>query len=174
MHTASHMDWDFFYRQGWGGVLPYQGVELHQHRWCREQVVGCRQLFPPGSTWAGQEIKTFRLKDCARESWVIIVYVSFGLTTRSWAAHIRLFRLNTSKIERCAPLPPPITGNYDICARDPNDGIVTLQRKSHLHVCIPRKGIARPQSQFPHSSIYEWAIYIQYSQDRSTYFPAAD
>jgi hypothetical protein len=31
MHNASHMDWDFFYRQGWGGVLPYQGVELRQH-----------------------------------------------------------------------------------------------------------------------------------------------
>jgi hypothetical protein len=26
---------------------------------------------------------------------------------------------------------------------------VTLQQRSHL--CIPRKGIARPQSQFPHS-----------------------
>ncbi len=32
-------------------------------------------------------------------------------------------------------------------------------------------GIARPQSQFPHSSVCELFIY---SQDRSTYFPAAE
>ena len=41
----------------------------------------------------------------------------------------------------------------------------TLQRKSHL--CISFLGIARPQSQFPHSCVYERFIY---SQDRSTYF----
>jgi hypothetical protein len=45
--------------------------------------------------------------------------------------------------------------------------ILVLQRKSHL--CIPIKGITRPQSQFPLSSFYERFIY---SQDRSTYFPA--
>ncbi len=39
-----------------------------------------------------------------------------------------------------------------------------LQRKSH--VCIPFLGIARPQSQFPYSSVCERFIY---SQDRSTY-----
>ncbi len=39
-----------------------------------------------------------------------------------------------------------------------------LQWKSHL--CIPFLGIARPQSQFPHSFVCEWFIY---SQDRSTY-----
>ncbi len=44
----------------------------------------------------------------------------------------------------------------------------TLQRKYHL--CIPFLGIARPQSQFPHSCVCERFIY---SQDRSTYFPAA-
>ncbi len=33
-----------------------------------------------------------------------------------------------------------------------------LQRKSHL--CIPRKGIARPQSQFPHSCVCE--RFLQY------------
>ncbi len=32
-----------------------------------------------------------------------------------------------------------------------------LQRKSHL--CIPRKGIARPQYQFPHSCVCERFIY---------------
>ncbi len=42
----------------------------------------------------------------------------------------------------------------------------TLKWKSHL--CIPRKGIARPQSQFPCSCVCERFIY---SQDRSTYFP---
>ncbi len=36
---------------------------------------------------------------------------------------------------------------------------------------LPSKGIARPQSQFPHSRVYERFIY---SQDRSTYFPAAE
>jgi hypothetical protein len=45
----------------------------------------------------------------------------------------------------------------------------TLQRKSHL--CIPFLGIARTQSQFPHSCVCERFIY---SQDRSTYFPAAE
>ncbi len=45
----------------------------------------------------------------------------------------------------------------------------TLQRKSHL--CIPFLGIVRPQSQFPHSCVYEPFIY---SQDRSPYFPAAE
>jgi len=45
----------------------------------------------------------------------------------------------------------------------------TLQRKSHL--CIPRKGISRPQSQFPHSCVCERFLY---SQDRFTSFPAAE
>ncbi len=45
----------------------------------------------------------------------------------------------------------------------------TLQGKFHL--CIPFLGIAGPQSQFPHSCVCEPFIY---SQDRSTYFPAAD
>jgi hypothetical protein len=45
----------------------------------------------------------------------------------------------------------------------------TLQRKSNL--CIPFLGIAQPQSQFPHSCVCERFIY---SQDRSTYFPAAE
>jgi hypothetical protein len=45
----------------------------------------------------------------------------------------------------------------------------TLQRKSHL--CIPFLGIARPQSQFPHSCVCEQFVY---SQDLSTYFPAAE
>ena len=43
-----------------------------------------------------------------------------------------------------------------------------LQGKSHL--CISFLGIAWPQSQFPHSCVCERFIY---SQDRSTYFPAA-
>ncbi len=34
----------------------------------------------------------------------------------------------------------------------------TLQRKSHL--CIPRKGIARPQFQFPHSCVRERDLYF--------------
>jgi hypothetical protein len=41
----------------------------------------------------------------------------------------------------------------------------TLQGKFRL--CIPRKGIARPQSQFPHSCICERFIY---SHERSTFF----
>jgi hypothetical protein len=48
----------------------------------------------------------------------------------------------------------------------------------HLHCkeipfmyCISFLGIARPQSQFPHSCVCEWFIY---SQDQSTYFPAAE
>ncbi len=46
---------------------------------------------------------------------------------------------------------------------------ITQQRKSHL--CIPRKWVAQPQSQFPHSCVWERFIY---SQDQSTYFPAAE
>ncbi len=45
----------------------------------------------------------------------------------------------------------------------------TLQGKSHL--CIPFLGIVQPQSQFPHSCVCEQFIY---SQDQSTYFPAAE
>ncbi len=45
----------------------------------------------------------------------------------------------------------------------------TLQGKSHL--CIPSLGIAQPQSQFPHWCVCERFIY---SQDWSTYFPAAE
>ncbi len=45
-----------------------------------------------------------------------------------------------------------------------------LQRKSHL--CTPRKWLLRPpQSPFPHSCVCERFIY---SQDRYTYFPAAE
>ncbi len=46
--------------------------------------------------------------------------------------------------------------------------VPALQGKSHL--CIPFLGIARPQSQFPQSCVSERSIY---SQDWSTYFPAA-
>jgi len=92
MHNASHMDWDFFYRQGWGGVLPYQGVELRQHLWSRALGAGCRQLFQPGSTWAGQEKKPLNLKTVhGRARWLL--YLDFGRTTRSWDAHTRLSRL---------------------------------------------------------------------------------
>jgi hypothetical protein len=45
--------------------------------------------------------------------------------------------------------------------------LASLQRKSHL--CIPRKGITRPQSQFPHLYVCEWFIY---SHDRSAYSAA--
>ena len=45
----------------------------------------------------------------------------------------------------------------------------TLQRKSHL--CVPRKGIARPQSQFTHSCVCERFIY---SQNRTAYSAAGN
>ncbi len=45
----------------------------------------------------------------------------------------------------------------------------TLQRSSNL--CISRKGIARPQSQFPRSCASERSIY---SHIRLTYIPAAE
>jgi hypothetical protein len=47
--------------------------------------------------------------------------------------------------------------------------IATLQGK--IHICIPFLGIARPQSQFPHSRVCERYLY---SQDWSTYFPASE
>ncbi len=43
--------------------------------------------------------------------------------------------------------------------------------KGKSHLCIPFLEIVRPQSQFPHSCVCEQFIY---SQDRSTYFPAAE
>jgi hypothetical protein len=47
-----------------------------------------------------------------------------------------------------------------------------LQRKFHLCIlCVPRKGIVWSQFQFPHSCACERFIY---SQDRPTYFPAAE
>ncbi len=46
--------------------------------------------------------------------------------------------------------------------------VPTLQGKFHLR--IPFLGIARPQPQFPHSCVCEPI----YSQDLSTYFPAAE
>jgi hypothetical protein len=46
---------------------------------------------------------------------------------------------------------------------------VALQRNFDLY--IPRKGTAQPQSQFPHSCVFERFIF---SQDRSTYFPASE
>ncbi len=48
-------------------------------------------------------------------------------------------------------------------------GRLGVQQNSYL--CIPFLGIARPQSQFPHSCVCERFIY---SQDWSTYFPAAE
>ncbi len=42
--------------------------------------------------------------------------------------------------------------------------------QGEFHLCITRKGIARPKSQFPHLCVCERIIY---SKDRSTYFPAA-
>ncbi len=50
-----------------------------------------------------------------------------------------------------------------------SDTMQTMQRNFDL--CIPRKGTARPQSQFPHSCVCEQFIY---SHDRSTYFHAAE
>ncbi len=47
--------------------------------------------------------------------------------------------------------------------------VCTLLGKSHL--CIPFLGIARPQSQFPHSCVCERFIH---SQEWSTYFHAAE
>jgi hypothetical protein len=46
---------------------------------------------------------------------------------------------------------------------------VTLHR--NLDLCLPRKGIARPRSQFPHLGVCERSKYFH---DRSTYFPAAE
>ncbi len=50
-------------------------------------------------------------------------------------------------------------------------GIALSHRAASLRLCIPRKVIARSQYQFPHSWVCERFIY---SQDRSTYFPAAE
>jgi hypothetical protein len=54
-----------------------------------------------------------------------------------------------------------------VCKTGDRKGIrkEALQRKSHL--CILFLGIARPQSQFPHSCVCERFIY---SKDRPTYF----
>jgi hypothetical protein len=91
-------------------------VELRQHLWCRALGAGCRQLFPPGSTWAGQEKKTFKLKGCTRESWAFIVcgfwalqrvrglrtHVFLGSTQAKWGA-ARPYLRPSSKIMISVP-----------------------------------------------------------------------
>ncbi len=47
--------------------------------------------------------------------------------------------------------------------------VPTLQR--YLNLCIPRKGVGFPQSQFPHLCVCEWSIY---SHILPTSFPAAE
>jgi hypothetical protein len=47
----------------------------------------------------------------------------------------------------------------------------TCTLKRNLNLCVPRKGIARPQSQFPHSCVRER---ILYSHVRPTYFLEAE
>ncbi len=47
----------------------------------------------------------------------------------------------------------------------------TATLKRNFNLCTPRKGIARPRSQFPHSCVCERSIY---SHVGSTYFPAAE
>ncbi len=79
--------------------------------------------------------------------------------------------INHSILSAVAPLHCPEIVTFSSCREvqyiDP--WYYTLQRKTHL--CIPRKGIAWPQSRFQiHVSVSD--LYI-YSQDRSTYFPAA-
>ena len=46
-----------------------------------------------------------------------------------------------------------------------------INTATRIPLCILRKGIARSQSQFPNSCVCERFIY---SQDRSTYYPAAE
>ncbi len=65
-----------------------------------------------------------------------------------------LFGYNTNPL-----LPPAIIAH----------SLRTLQRNFYL--CIPRRGITRPQSQFTHSCVCERSIC---SQDRSTYYTAAE
>jgi hypothetical protein len=48
---------------------------------------------------------------------------------------------------------------------------LTTTLQIYFDFCIPRRGTARPLSQFPHSCVCERFIY---SHDRSTYFPAAE
>jgi hypothetical protein len=60
------------------------------------------------------------------------------------------------------------------CARKNSMGIyarslITLQNKSDL--CTPRKETVRPQSQFPHLSLFERFMYFDH---RSTYFPKVE
>ncbi len=53
--------------------------------------------------------------------------------------------------------------------RTPDSQLLSTATQTHCksYLCIPFLGIARPQSQFPHSCVCERFIY---SQDRSTYF----
>jgi hypothetical protein len=66
---------------------------------------------------------------------------------------------NTAVIEEKPPSPPATIAH----------SLRTQERNFCL--CIPRKGIARPQSQFTHSCVCERSIC---SQDRSTYYSAAE
>ncbi len=62
---------------------------------------------------------------------------------------------------------PPCSYISCFVQQPPRYWICTLQRKSHL--AVPRKEVARPQSQFPHSCVCERFIY---SHNRSAYSPS--
>ncbi len=82
--------------------------------------------------------------------------------------------------QRCKMIQKPIQYHYLFRWQNPqispgfHQKLILLLRYSCLYCkefFIPRKGIVRPQSQFPHSCVCERSIYFH---DWSTYFPAAE
>ncbi len=69
--------------------------------------------------------------------------------------------------------PHPFFGTTSLLERSVKRFLTKLFLKSIVlwQLCIPRKGIAHPQSPFPHTCVCER---FKHAQDRSTYFPAAD
>ncbi len=91
-----------------------------------------------------------------------VIYLNLLITSFfRWRDVVSLVNVHLNIVSRIS---------YPMFFCPPDDASLTavswpaLQRKVHLH--IPCLGIARPQSQFPHSCVCEQFIY---SQDRSTY-----
>jgi hypothetical protein len=98
----------------------------------------------PSPTWFPAHIDCLKIPALVSTSWYSVLQEQEEYSCGAGCLHAGADLRGQDPVQALLrPRPPllhPVTGNFSPC---------TLQRKSHL--CIPRKGIARPPSQFPHS-----------------------
>jgi hypothetical protein len=117
----------------------------------RNRVGGCRGVpgpdTPPAAAGAGLAKPTHK-KEQKRITELGFLNILWGLGTEYSRRLPRIARLRHTTSSSWGRV-------SKICIRKKNrtGTYTTLQGKSHL--CIPRKGIARPQPQFPHSCVFE-------------------